>query len=73
MDKFGTRLREAREAAGLTAKQLAARCYVGFAMIYRYERGAACPSLYLLREIAVILGVSVDWLIGLSDEGGVKI
>ena len=72
MDKFGTRLRAAREAAGLTIKQLAARCYIGHGMIYRYERGAACPSLYLLRDIAVILGASVDWLIGLTDEGGPK-
>lgn len=34
----------------------------------RYERGESEPSLFTLASLAVILDVTADYLLGLSDE-----
>ena len=57
----GRRLREARERAGLSQRQLAfPGCTAAY--ISRLESGDRTPSLQLLREIGKRLGVSADWL-----------
>lgn len=57
----GARLRQARQAAGLSQRQLS---FDGCtpAYISRIEAGARVPSLQLLREFARQLGVSADYL-----------
>jgi tetratricopeptide (TPR) repeat protein len=62
----GLRLREARERAGLSQRQLA---FTGCtpAYISRIEAGDRIPSLQLLRELGARLGVSEDWLATGSD------
>src|SRR5262245_26665626 len=57
----GERLRDAREAAGLSQRDLA---FPGCSAAYvsRLERGERTPSLQLLRELARRLGVSEEWL-----------
>jgi tetratricopeptide (TPR) repeat protein len=58
---LGQRLRRAREAAGLTQRQLAFEgCTAAY--VSRIEAGARVPSLQILREFARRLGVSVDAL-----------
>jgi tetratricopeptide (TPR) repeat protein/DNA-binding XRE family transcriptional regulator len=70
----GQRLRQAREAAGLTQRELS---FVGCTAAYvsRIEAGARVPSLQILREFARRLGVDVEYLAtgrpnddGLSSE-----
>jgi transcriptional regulator with XRE-family HTH domain len=57
----GERLRAAREAAGLSQRQLAfAGCSPAY--ISRVESGDRIPSLQLLRELGRRLGVSEDYL-----------
>src|SRR4051812_31309210 len=57
----GRRLREAREAAGLSQRELAfSGCSAAY--ISRIEAGARIPSLQLLRELGRRLGVSADFL-----------
>jgi tetratricopeptide (TPR) repeat protein len=57
----GARLKAAREAAGLSQRQLAFPC-CSPAYISRIEAGDRIPSLQLLREIGRRLGVSEDYL-----------
>lgn len=70
----GQRLRQAREAAGLTQRELS---FVGCTAAYvsRIEAGARVPSLQILREFARRLDVDVEYLAtgrpnddGLSSE-----
>jgi tetratricopeptide (TPR) repeat protein len=64
----GRRLREARERAGLSQRQLS---FDGCSPAYisRIEAGDRIPSLQLLREMGRRLGVSEDWLAtGLDRE-----
>lgn len=62
----GDRLRSAREAAGLSQRQLA---FPGCSPAYisRIESGDRIPSLQLLRELGRRLGVSEDFLATGSD------
>ena len=57
----GRRLKEARERAGLSQRQLS---FDGCSPAYisRIEAGERIPSLQLLREMGRRLGVSEDWL-----------
>lgn len=59
--EVGRRLREARERAGLSQRQLS---FEGCSPAYisRIEAGERIPSLQLLREMGRRLGVSEDWL-----------
>lgn len=64
---FGSRLKQARKAAGLTQRELAER--VGFKTynsIAQYERGLNDPSLPTLFRIATELKCSADWLLNLK-------
>jgi tetratricopeptide (TPR) repeat protein len=57
----GRRLRQAREAAGLTQRELSFEgCTAAY--VSRIEAGARVPSLQILREFGKRLGVSADFL-----------
>jgi tetratricopeptide (TPR) repeat protein len=63
----GERLKEARERAGLSQRQLSfAGCSPAY--ISRIESGDRIPSLQLLRELGRRLGVSEDYLATGSEE-----
>lgn len=65
------RIREAREAAGLSRVDLAARSGVGARTIEAYEQGRAEPTVRRAQKIAAALGLSLDRLLGAettSDE-----
>ena len=66
----GRRLREARERAGISQRQLSFQgCSPAY--ISRIEAGERIPSLQLLREMGRRLGVSEDYLAtGLEREAG---
>src|SRR3954451_14288560 len=66
--ELGTRLRSARETAGLSQRQLAFDgCTAAY--ISRLEAGARVPSLQMINELAVRLGVSSQWLAtGVEDS-----
>ncbi len=65
----GERLKEARERAGLSQRQLSfSGCSPAY--ISRIESGDRIPSLQLLRELGQRLGVSEDYLAtGAADRG----
>ncbi len=57
-----------REKSGLTQHELARICGFGVNQISRYETGTHDPSSTALKKIATILDVSMDYLMGLTDE-----
>jgi transcriptional regulator with XRE-family HTH domain len=58
-DHIGASVKAAREAAGLSQRQLAGRVYggLGSGTISRIERGEHGPSIETLGLIALVLGV----------------
>lgn len=64
--RFGERLKEAREKAGLSRKKFAAKCNLSMQQVHYYENGLREPSLTSLKRFARTLGVSADWLLELS-------
>src|SRR5947209_14573657 len=65
----GRRLRQAREAAGLTQRELSFEgCTAAY--VSRIEAGARVPSLQILREFGKQLGVSADYLATGRDDVG---
>lgn len=59
---WGEKVREEREAAGLTQKALADACDVHPTTVLRIERGDLCPNDELKWKIAGALGVRMDVL-----------
>jgi len=64
----GDRLKQVREAAGLTQGELAERVGAGTNQIWRYEKGDSEPSAEVLASLATELGVTADWFLGLVGE-----
>ncbi len=61
------RLHAAREARGLTQRDLGRLIGVGINQIHRYENGIADPSTPILSAMAHELGITTDYLLGVSD------
>lgn len=64
---FSKRLKELRMEKGMTQSQLGACLGYGFTAIANYESGRNEPSLRDLMRLCRVLGVSADYLLGLSD------
>lgn len=63
------RIRSLREEADMTQRELAMRLGVkGGAVISKYESEANALSADTLRMLSLIFGVSVDYILGLSDD-----
>lgn len=67
MADFKSRLRACREARGLSQEQAAHLCGVAYSTYRRYESGDNEPLLSVSAKLARELGVSLDYLAGLSD------
>lgn len=59
----GQKLRERREAAGLTQTELAAKCCITQTMVTKIEAGLKFPSVLVLKKIAEVLGTTIDDLV----------
>ncbi len=70
MDKvlFGERLKNAREASGMSRKQMAGRLGVKSATIGRWESGKEVPRANRLQMIASLLNVPLLWLLAGSQQ-----
>lgn len=62
------RLRELRIEHGLTQEQISKYIFVNQSMYCRYESGKLCLPLKSAEMLAVLYNVSMDYLMGLSDE-----
>lgn len=72
MDKeqFVARAKTARDKKGITIKELAERCDVSASAMNRYLSMAGVPPMDVAATMAQVLGVSLDWLCGLSNADG---
>ena len=68
MDDFGSRLRTLRKEAGITQTELAEKLNVHLQTVSKWERGLSEPDFSLFGELADILGVSLEKLVG-AEEG----
>lgn len=68
MYKFGDRLKELRCLRGLTQRELANVLGVTDGAVTLWESNARMPSIPLLVQIADYFGVSVDYLLGRTDD-----
>lgn len=66
-------LKELRVSAGLTQKELAAKLGIGQSTIVGYEKGIREPTVSNLALYAKYFNVSIDYIIGLEDDFGVKV
>ena len=64
---FGERVKQARNAKGMSTTQLAAECGIHYAQVSGWENRNQKPSFYTLIAIAQVLGCSLDWLCGLEN------
>lgn len=60
---FGTRLKQARNGKRLTQNQVAAKLGIDFTTISKYENDKSQPDNEILRELAGMYEVSLDWLL----------
>lgn len=58
LQQLGPRLRDARQAANLTVREVGERLGVAHSMVVRYENGAALPPLDRLIALADIYGLT---------------
>ena len=61
---LGKRLKELRENAGLTQRELGEKVNVTKVSICCYEKGARSPSLDTLIDLANVFNVNADYLLG---------
>ena len=61
---FGNRIIERRKALGLSQAQLSKQAGVHKNVMGKYERDEVIPSVEIANNIAKVLGVSLDYLIG---------
>ena len=62
--EFGKRIRELRQACGLTQKAVAERLQIHRTTYTKYEMGCVAPDHQGLVRMAELFGVSVDVLLG---------
>ena len=65
---FGTRFKQLREKKGLTLEQVGKELVFIKQTISKYEKNESEPVYSDLVRIAKFFGVSIDYLLGKSDE-----
>lgn len=68
MVNFGQLLKELRQQAGLTQKQLGERLWISKATVSYYEQSLRYPSPEILVKIANVFHVSTDYLLGRESK-----
>lgn len=66
--KVGNFMMEKRRAIVLTQQQLADRLNVSFQAISKWENGTTYPNIEILRDLAIILDVTVDEILTGSEK-----
>lgn len=65
---IGERIAWARERAGLNKNRFARELGTSWQHVDHWEKGRTEPSLASMRRIAELLGVSIDFLLGVRDD-----
>ncbi len=65
---FANKLTEIRKSKNLTQQELADKVGIGISQMRRYEKGSSSPTLEVIKNLAITLGVSTDELIFETSE-----
>ena len=68
--EFADRLNMMKNDRDLTFREISKAIEAPHSSICRWSFGKGLPNAYSLAKLAEYLGVSADWLLGLSDEMG---
>lgn len=71
MSTFGKKLRECREAKGLSQKDLAKLLNTSYSVIGKYERDEMQPSIEAAKKIAKLVDTTVGYLLSESEQENV--
>lgn len=66
--KVGNFIMEKRKKLGMTQQQLADKLNVSFQAISKWENGTTNPNIEILRDLAIVLNVSVDEILAGSER-----
>lgn len=65
---FGKRLLGLREERGLSLEEVATAVGITKSTLSKYEKGKNEPGMMIAKRLADFFNVSLDWIIGCSDE-----
>ena len=65
---FTDRLEEAIRESGLNASEICRRAECSRHMLWQWRNYGYVPRLKSLMRLAIVLNVSIDWLVGLKNE-----
>lgn len=68
MDTLGRRIRDRREARAWTQRDLAEKVGLSHGAVALYETGRRQPDLETLQRLAHVLGTSISYLVGETDD-----
>ena len=68
MATFADRLRSLRKENNITQQELANKFFITKSAVSKYENGVNTPENKLLQELASFFDVSVDYLLGRTDN-----
>lgn len=66
--QFKDRVKELRRKSGWSQQEFSSKINITQSMVAKYESGKKMPSPTTLVDIAKLFGVSLDYLMGISDE-----
>ena len=66
--KVGNFIMEKRKSLGMTQQQLADKLNISFQAISKWENGTTYPNIEILRDLAIVLDVSVDEILAGSER-----
>lgn len=69
---LGERIQNMRKHKGLSQKQLADRVHVTSTTISHWENDTQTPSIVAIRNVAITLNCSLDYLMGIDDQPTIK-
>ena len=69
---FPSRLKRAREYAGITQSEAAKALKISASAYGNYEIGNREPGIEMLAMISKLFEVDIAWLVGLSSDSGVN-
>lgn len=68
MSILSKRMKQVMDEKGISQTELCAKTGIGKSSISQYLSGKNIPASFRLKQIADVLGVPVDWLIGVMEE-----
>lgn len=66
--KVGNFIMEKRKSMGMTQQQLADKLNISFQAISKWENGTTYPNIEILRDLVIVLDVSVDEILAGSER-----